>query len=129
MFFMVERFGDLIYTSEYEEKVLMEKHTPYIEAPDSVKAGEELKVTIIVGKEVAHPNTWEHHIKWVQIFVEEEGRAFNPVHVATYDLGPTYGEPKVALSVKLRRNSKLWVLAYCNLHGLWENYKEVRVES
>ena len=129
MFFMVERFGDLIRTSKHEEKTLMEKHTLYIEAPDSVKAGEELKVTIIVGKEVAHPNTWEHYIKWVQIFVEGEGRAFNLVHVATYDLGPTYGEPKVALSVKLRRNSKLWVLAYCNLHGLWENYKEVRVES
>lgn len=125
---MVEKFGDMIKTAAHEEKNLMEKHTPFIQAPDEVKAGEVFEVTVIVGKEVPHPNTWEHHIKWVQVFVEEEGRAYNPVHVATFDMGPTYGEPKVTFRMKLQKDSKIWVLSYCNLHGLWEASRKVKIK-
>ena len=121
---MKEHFGDLIYSRENEEKM---KHTPHIEAPDRVKAGEEFMVTVIVGKEVPHPNTAEHHIKWVQVFAEEEGRPYNPIHVATLDLGPAYGEPKVTFSIRLKKTSKLWVLGYCSLHGLWEDSKSIEV--
>ncbi|MDK2373231.1 MAG: class II SORL domain-containing protein [Candidatus Korarchaeota archaeon] len=125
---MVERFGDMIQTASHEEEATREKHTPFIEAPDTVKVGEEFEVTVIVGKEVPHPNKWEHHIKWVQVFVEEEGRPYNPVHVATFDMGPTYGEPKVKFRMKLQKNSKLWVISYGNLHGLWEASKEIKVQ-
>ena len=126
---MVERFGDMIRTVTHEEQTTREKHTPFIHAPDEVNAGEEFDVTVIVGKEIAHPNKWEHHIKWIQIFVEEEGRLFNPVHVATFDLGPTFGEPKLTFKMKLNKNSRIWAISYCNLHGLWENYKDVRVRG
>ncbi len=122
------RFGDLIRTSEFEEKNTVEKHTPVIEAPDKVKAGEEFTVTVVVGKEIKHPNTWEHHIKWIQVFVEEEGRAYNPIHVGTFDMGPTYGEPVVTFKMKLNKKSRIWAISYCNLHGLWESFKEVEVE-
>jgi len=121
---MKEHFGDLIYSRENEEKM---KHTPHIEAPDRIKAGEEFMVTVIAGKEVPHPNTAEHHIKCVQVFAEEEGRPYNPIQVATLDLGPAYGEPKVTFSIRLKKTSKLWVLVYCNLHGLWENSKGIEV--
>ncbi len=124
---MARRFGDMIYTSAHEDKVLGEKHTPWIEAPDQVKAGEEFEVKVIVGREVPHPNTWEHHIKWIQVFIEEEGRAFNPVHVATIDLGPAYGEPKAVFKMKLSKSSRIWILGYCNLHGIWENSKGIKV--
>ena len=102
------------------------KHTPHIEAPDGIKAGEEFMVTVIVGKEVPHPSTAEHHIKWVQVFAEVEGRPYNPIHVATLDLGPAYGEPKVTFSIRLKKTSKLWVLGYCSLHGLWRTQRVLR---
>jgi len=39
-----------------------EKHMPVIEAPEQVKAGELFEVKVSLGKEIAHPNTTEHHI-------------------------------------------------------------------
>jgi superoxide reductase len=123
----MERFGDLIYSKEKEEKVLGEKHTPFIEAPNRVSPDESFEVTIVVGKEVPHPNTIEHHIKWIQVFVKEDGRPFNPIHVATFDLGPAYGEPSVKFKMKLKRSSTIHVIEYCNLHGIWEASKKIEV--
>ena len=42
-----------------------EKHVPVIEAADKVKAGETFHVNLSVGKDIAHPNTVEHHINWI----------------------------------------------------------------
>ncbi len=124
---MAERFGELIRPPEAEEG--REKHVPVVEAPARVRAGEEFEVRVAVGTEVPHPNTVEHHIKWIQVFVEEEGRPYNPIHVATFDLGPSYGEPKVSFRLKLKKSSKIWALSYCNLHGLWEGSRRVEVEE
>ena len=41
-----------------------EKHVPIIKAPEEVR--------VVVGKTVPHPNTVEHHIKWIIVFVEED---------------------------------------------------------
>lgn len=45
-----------------------EKHVPVIECPDRVKADELFEVKVSLGKEIAHPNTTEHHIRWIKIF-------------------------------------------------------------
>lgn len=45
-----------------------EKHVPVIDCPAQVRAGELCEVRVSLGKEVAHPNTTEHHIRWVQLF-------------------------------------------------------------
>ncbi|MCX6095503.1 MAG: desulfoferrodoxin family protein, partial [Candidatus Bipolaricaulota bacterium] len=70
------------------------------------------------GKETPHPNTIEHHIKWILLFGAKGGLA---VHVATLDLGPTFGHPKAAVHVDTKDLSELVAVAYCNIHGLWEN--------
>jgi len=119
------RFGDVINPPEREGK---EKHVPDIEAPASMKAGEEFQVTVTVGKQVPHPNTIEHHIKWIQVFSVVEGRPYNPVHVATFDVGPTFGDPKVTFSMKLEKKATLFALEYCNIHGVWENSIRVEME-
>jgi len=118
------RFGEVIIPPDKEGK---EKHVPQIEAPAKVKAGEPFQVTVIVGKEVPHPNTLEHHIKWIQVYAKGEG-ARPAVHVATFDLGPTYAEPKVTFPVILKTSSVLYALEYCNIHGVWDNSVEVEVE-
>jgi superoxide reductase len=118
-----------VYTKKDEmESNLMEKHVPVIKVPEKVKAGEEFEVVINVGEKVPHPNTVEHHIKWIQVFAEIDGRSYNPVHIATFDLGPTFAEPKVKLIMKLEKSAKLIALEYCNLHGVWENSVKIEVE-
>jgi superoxide reductase len=117
------RFGDFVNPPEKEGK---EKHVPVIEAPASVKSGEPFAVTVTVGKEVPHPNTVEHHIKWVQVFAAIEGRP-NIVHIATFDLGPTFAEPKVTFVMKLEKSATLLALEYCNIHGVWDNAAQVKV--
>jgi len=117
------------YTKKEEiESTLMEKHVPVIKTPAKVKAGEEFEVVINVGENVPHPNTIEHHIKWIQVFAEVEGRPYNPVHAATFDFGPTFAEPKVKFRMKLNKTATLTALEYCNLHGVWENSVEIEVE-
>jgi len=125
---MSKPFGDLIYTPERaagEAVSKVETHTPKITAPDKVKAGEEFQVTITVGP---HPNTVQHSIRKIKVYFAEEGRPFNPIHLATVELEPEYAEPKVTLTVKLKKSGTIYAVEYCNLHGLWEARKEVVVE-
>lgn len=115
-------FEQLLRTSEHEGK---EKHVPVIHAPAKVKAGESFSVTVTVGEEVAHPNTVEHHIKWIQVFADIEGS--NPIQVANFDVAPSYVEPKVTFNMKLDNDAVLYALAYCNIHGLWETNVKISV--
>ena len=124
----VKKFGDLIYTPEHAEGEAAKKaetHTPKIEAPEKVKAGEPFKVTVKVGP---HPNTVEHSIRWVELYYYEEGRPFNPVFVGRVFFAPGYMEPEVTFTMKVEKPGTLYALAYCNLHGVWENRKEIKVE-
>ncbi len=108
------QLGNLIKGATQEGK---EKHVPVIELVSCPECGEGA-VRIIVGKDVPHPNTVEHHIKWVMLFGVKNGVA---VHLATFDLGPTYGAPKVVAHMNVEGLSELIAVEYCNLHGLWES--------
>jgi len=122
------RFGDLIYTPEAvsgEAAGKRESHTPKIEAPAKVKAGEPFVVSIRVGP---HPNQAVHSIRKIKLYFNEKGRPFNPIHVATIDLEPEYAEPEVKIAVSLKKSGTLYAISYCNLHGLWESRIDIEVE-
>ncbi len=124
----MKSFGDLIYSREKvsgEAVSKVESHAPKIVAPDKVRANEVFEVRISVGP---HPNTVEHSIRWIDVYLYEEGRKFNPIHVARITMEPGFVEPEIVLRMKLSRNGCLYVLAYCNQHGVWEVRKEIRVE-
>lgn len=125
---MAKPFGELIYTPETEGPAASkaETHAPKIEAPDTVKKGEQFKVTIKVGP---HPNQVQHSIRRVEIWFSEEGRAFNPIHIATIDLEPVYAEPEITITIRLEKSGTLYALSYCNLHGVWEARKDIKVEE
>jgi superoxide reductase len=124
----MKKFGDLIYTPEQAPSEVISKaetHTPKIEAPEKVKAGEPFKVKITVGP---HPNQVVHSIRYIEVYFEEEGRTYNPIQVASVDLGPEIAEPDITLTLKLKKSGTLYALEYCNLHGLWEARKKITVE-
>lgn len=118
------RFGDTIIPPA--EEMDKEKHVPIIDTPTSAKAGEPFIVTVTVGKIVSHPNTVEHHIQWIQLFAKEEGSRY-VVDIAKVDFGPTYASPKITVPVMLKKNSTLFALEYCNIHGVWDYSVKVAV--
>jgi len=128
------KFGDRIQEADWKK----EKHVPVIECPDQVKAGELFEVKVGLGKEIAHPNTTEHHIRWVSLYFHPEGEKF------TYDVGhfefnahgeaatgsnegPVYTHHQVITTMKVSKAGTLHALALCNIHGLWESSKEISV--
>jgi len=115
-----------------------EKHVPVIECADTAKAGEPLAITVSVGKEIAHPNTTNHHIAWIALHYVPAGakvsieltRCEFSSHGATVegpDKGPAYTCSTVSVSAKLAVSGTLYATAYCNIHGLWASEKAVTI--
>ena len=108
-------------------KTPLEKgHAPVINAPLSVRAGEQFIVEIAVGESL-HPMGPSHWIEYIELNIGNEpaGRA---------DLQPKgYLKPKLAFTVVLLKEvapeGKVSLVArqFCNLHGLWEGSIDVTV--
>ena len=130
------KFADVIQAADWK----MEKHAPVIIAPESVKAGEKFVVELSVGKEIAHPNTTEHHIRWIRLYFKPDGAKFVfdagsfefNAHAESTDganKGPALTEPVVQTAMKLNTSGTLLAASYCNIHGLWEGEKTIKVEA
>ena len=112
---------------------------PVIECSDQVKKDEIFEVRVALGKEVAHPNTTEHHIRWIQLFFRGDGDKF-PYKVGHFEFsahgeaidgpnkGPVYTHHSVGASPKISKSGVLYATALCNIHGLWESVKEIKVK-
>ena len=108
-----------------------EKHAPVIECPDAVKAGEVFEVKVGVGKEIAHPNTAEHHIRWISLYFQPEGDKFT-YEVGHFEFnahgeGTAFASPAATVALKVDKPGTLRALSLCNIHGLWESSKEISV--
>ena len=127
-------FGELFQTADWKT----EKHVPVIDCPAQVKAGELFPVKVTLGKEVAHPNTTDHHIRWIAVYFLPEGAKF-PYQVGLCeftahgesaegaDKGPVYTHHEVSLSMKTAQPGTVYATALCNIHGLWRSEKEIKV--
>jgi len=127
-------FKDLWQSADWK----LEKHVPVIEAPDKPKKGESFKVTVSVGKQIPHPNTTEHHIRWIEVYFLAEGEKF-PFQIAKFEFaahgesaqGPNtstiYTQPEVICSFKTEKSGVIFASSYCNIHGLWKNSQEIKV--
>ncbi|UCF69685.1 MAG: class II SORL domain-containing protein [candidate division WOR-3 bacterium] len=116
-----------------------EKHVPVIEAADKVKKGENVSITVSVGKEIPHPNTTEHHIAWIDVYFQPSegkfpyhiGRSEFSSHGASTD-GPNtstiFTHPTVSLTFKAEKSGAVFALSYCNIHGLWTNSHEIAIQ-
>ncbi|MEW8974291.1 MAG: class II SORL domain-containing protein [Tissierellaceae bacterium] len=110
-----------------------EKHVPVIHAPESVKAGEEVEVKVVIGEEIPHPNTFEHYIAWIKVYYHPEGAKF-PIEIGNYDFtahgeSDLLAEPYIVTRFKVNKPGTILASSYCNIHGLWENSVELKVED
>ena len=115
-----------------------EKHMPVIECADNVKADQPFDVKLSVGKEIPHPNTTAHHIRWINLYFQPEGEKFlchvGRVEFAAHgegaqgvDTGSAYTNPTATLSMKAKKAGTLHAVSLCNIHGLWEGEKKITV--
>ncbi len=109
-----------------------EKHVPVIHAPETAKAGEVIKVEVNIGEEIGHPNTFEHYIAWIKVYFQPEGHKF-PIEIGTFDFSAhgesgLFAEPDASLNFKVEKSGTIYTTSYCNIHGLWENSQELKVE-
>lgn len=128
------KLGDRIQSADWKA----EKHVPVIECPDQVKAGEPFRVTVTVGKEITHPNTTEHHIRWIDVYFQPEGDKF-VYQVGHFDFaahgesvkganqGPVHAHPTASFAMQVTGPGTLLTLSLCNIHGLWESAKAIQV--
>jgi len=114
------KFGDLLKGLEAEGK---EKHVPHIEVGKGRGREDVDVVRVVVGKDVPHPNTVEHHIEWIELYgVKKDGQV---VDLSRADFAPAYTNPNVRFQVPVAEFKAFCALAYCNIHGVWANCIEV----
>ena len=130
------KFAEMVQTADWKA----EKHVPVIVAPAAVKAGEKFVVEVSVGKEIAHPNTTEHHIRSIRLYFKPENGKFAyevgsfefSAHAESVDgpnKGPVLTEPVAQAALKLTASGTLLAVSYCNIHGFWENSQAIAVEA
>ncbi len=131
---MAQNIGDKIQTADWKG----EKHVPAIECADVFKSGEFTEVKVSVGKEISHPNTTEHHIRWIRVyFVPEDGKSAYDVgsfefhahgeSTAGPNTGPVYTHHEVRFGLKTTKSGTINAVSYCNIHGLWESTKRIQI--
>jgi len=132
----MEKLGERIQAGDWKQ----EKHVATIECPSEVKSDELFEVKVSLGKAVAHPNTTEHHIRWISVFFHPEEEKFT-YQVAHFDFtahgesvegpnkGPVYTNHEASFSMKISKSGTIHALSLCNIHGLWESTKEIKVAA
>jgi superoxide reductase len=112
----MKKFGDVFQSADWKT----EKHVPIIDCPESVIKGEFFDIKVTIGKEVAHPNTTDHHMRWIQVFFHPRYEKFT-YHLANCeftahgeavegaDKGAAYTHHSATITVKLNKPGKQYM--------------------
>ncbi len=128
------KIGERIQSADWKA----EKHVPVIECPDKVEVNQPFGVKVSVGKEISHPNTTEHHIRWIDVYFQPENDKFvyqvghfefaaHGESVKGANQGPAYTDPVAQFVMKVTEPGTLLAVSLCNIHGLWESAKAISV--
>ena len=131
----MKKLGEFLQTSDWKK----EKHVPVIDCPASVKSGELFEIKVSIGKEIAHPNTTEHHIRWIGLYFQADGEKF-PYEIARFEfsahgesgqgpnIGTAYTQPEGTATFKTDKPGTIMASSFCNIHGLWQNVQRLEVK-
>jgi superoxide reductase len=131
----LKKIGELVQEADWTK----EKHVPVIDCADTVKPDQVFEVKVAIGKEIAHPNTTEHHISWISLYFLPDGEKF-PYQIGHYEFsahgasvqGPNtssvYTHHAVTTWLKTNKAGTLLAVSLCNIHGLWQSSKEIKLK-
>ena len=110
------------FTPEYREvrRSYDEKHTPKIEAPDSVKRGQWFEVTVTVGAGSTHPSLGEHFVRYIALYKDS-------AEIARVYLHPVFSYPKAVFTIALDEGGNLRAIAEPTHSAGWESSKKITV--
>lgn len=124
----INKYSELKSDDNDARKAFVDKHSPFIYVDGAVKAGQPIEIKVVVGKDVAHPDDFNHYVSDVALYDGEKKLA-----EAKFIAGNIAGEGKagkqtVTFTVTLEKDASLVAHAYCTLHGVWEsNALELKV--
>jgi superoxide reductase len=96
------------------------KHSPKIEAPESVRRGEWFKVTVSIGAGSVHPSLQEHSVRYIALYKDA-------VEISRVYLHPVYSAPSVTFTIALDEGGALRALAEPTHSAAWESSKKITV--
>jgi superoxide reductase len=110
------------FTPEYREvrRSYDEKHTPKIEAPDTVKRGQWFEVTVTVGAGGIHPSLAEHFVRYIALYKD-------CAEIARVYLHPVFSYPKAVFTIALDEGGNLRAVAEPTHSAGWESSKKIVV--
>ncbi|MBN1134521.1 MAG: class II SORL domain-containing protein [Methanosarcinaceae archaeon] len=100
------------------------KHLPVIETPDTITAGEPFDVTISVGN-IPHVMEVAHHIQWVDLYLGEN-------FITKVLFTPVFTRARATITIVENGDGGTAILRAverCNVHGIWENTKDIAVKK
>ncbi len=103
-----------------EMNSLEKKHAVIIDCPDEVKKNTYFYVEVRVGEYMEHPNKPSHFIEWIELYSGDN--LLSRLH-----LTPAKTDYILKTRVKLDHHSELVGRVRCNLHGTWENRKDIKL--
>ncbi len=110
-------------TAEMKEarKDYLDRHTPHVVAPASVKKGEAFAVTVKMGQDYVHPDVDDHHIQRMQLFNGDRLLATAVYEPGAFTSGAeeAKGFSQVVFQIALEKPGRLTAMSYCTQHGLW----------
>ena len=111
----MNRVADCTRMTELEKA-----HDPVITCPDSVKANQPFECRVHVGAHAPHPNEPGHYIGFIDLYLDD-------LYLCRADLAARKSDPKVTFTIMLPTSGTLKAYESCNLHGVWESTKEMKV--
>jgi superoxide reductase len=105
-----------------------------------VQAGEVFPIKATIDKEVAHPNTTEHHFRRISIYFQPEGENF-PYQIGRFessahgestkgpDTSSIYTHHEGIIFLKTDKSGTLYTTSMCNIHGSWQSEKELKISQ
>lgn len=116
----LNRYQDISKIENEGKKDYIDRHSPFVYCEDNAKMGEKFTVKIKVGKEYAHPDDFDHFIKYVQLW---DGETFlGETHFVPGVLGNEKSQVEVDFYIiPKKKKLKLVAMSYCTKHGLWES--------
>ncbi len=96
------------------------KHSPKIDAPESVRRGEWFKVTITVGAQSMHPSLQEHFVRYIALYKDT-------VEISRVYLHPVYSAPVVTFTIALDEGGELRAVAEPTHSAAWEASRKIAV--
>jgi superoxide reductase len=110
------------FTPEFRElrRTYDEKHTPKIEAPDTVKRGQWFEVTVTIGLGSIHPSLSEHFVRYIALYKDS-------AEIARVYLHPVFSYPKAVFTIALDEGGSLRAVAEPTHSAAWESSKKIVV--